>query len=498
MTEPTDHELLADYARTGSEAAFAQIVARHIHLVHSAARRYTGNEAQAEEITQAVFLILARKAGKLSENTVLSGWLYQTARLTAANLAKADFRRQQREQEAYMQSQLNEADAAVWRQIAPLLDHAMGKLGATDRAVLVLRFFENQTNAEAAAALGLAEGAVQKRAHRALEKLRKIFAKQGVTHTAEAIAGTVTANAVVAAPAGLALKIAALAAKGAVVSTSLAALVKGTIKVMAWTKTQTAMVVGVGVLLAVGTTTITVKEIRAHHHYSWQVPKASRDIIRQMPPQVIIVPSVFAKDGGTYRDYTTGGGVMGICQTITNIVRVAYDGQQYRMIFSTGIPDGRFDFFAKGIESSQPFFQKDLQAELKTKLGVVGKLEMRESEVLLLRCRNPNAGGLKPPDSLRRSLNLPENMRGRSETNSLYSINDSLSMLRGFLQTTFVMPVIDQTGLTNNYDFILKWDDASPIHPNKEGIKQALLDQLGLELVPTNMPVETLVIEKVK
>jgi hypothetical protein len=52
MTEPTDHELLADYARTGSESAFAQLVARRINLVHSAARRFTSNDLQAEEITQ--------------------------------------------------------------------------------------------------------------------------------------------------------------------------------------------------------------------------------------------------------------------------------------------------------------------------------------------------------------------------------------------------------------------------------------------------------------
>ncbi len=211
MTEPTDHELLADYARTGNEAAFARLVARHINLVHSAARRFTGNDPQAEEITQAVFLILARKAGSLGQKIILTGWLYQTARLTAANLLKAETRRQMREQEAYMQAQENDSDAAVWRQIAPLLDDAMGRLNATDRTVLLLRYFERQTNAEVAAALGLAEGAVQRRVLRALEKLRKAFAKQGVTHTAQAIAGTVLVNSVQAAPVGMAAKIAATA-----------------------------------------------------------------------------------------------------------------------------------------------------------------------------------------------------------------------------------------------------------------------------------------------
>src|SRR6266481_5082985 len=108
MPELTDHELLAEFARTESETAFATLVTRYVNLVYSTALRFTGNPHQAEEISQAVFIILARKAGKLSSRVVLSGWLYQTARLTAANLLKVEIRRQQREQEAYMQSIVNE------------------------------------------------------------------------------------------------------------------------------------------------------------------------------------------------------------------------------------------------------------------------------------------------------------------------------------------------------------------------------------------------------
>ena len=103
MPEPDDHQLLAAFARTESEPAFAALVKRYVNLVYSTARRFTGNPHQAEEITQAVFIILARKAGKLSPRVVLSGWLYQAARLTSANLVKGKIRRQRREQEAYMQ-----------------------------------------------------------------------------------------------------------------------------------------------------------------------------------------------------------------------------------------------------------------------------------------------------------------------------------------------------------------------------------------------------------
>ena len=96
MTEMDDHALLAEFARNHSEAAFATLARRHVSLVYSAALRFTANAHHAEEITQAVFIILARKADRLRRGTVLSGWLYQTARLTAANVVKGETRRQRR------------------------------------------------------------------------------------------------------------------------------------------------------------------------------------------------------------------------------------------------------------------------------------------------------------------------------------------------------------------------------------------------------------------
>ncbi len=175
MPELNDHELLAEFARNESEAAFAALVARHVNLVYTAALRHTGNRHHAEEITQAVFIILARKAGGLRRGTVLSGWLYQTARLTAANFMKGEIRRQRREQEAYMQSTLNEPDAAAWEEIAPLLDEAMGRLGETDRNAIVLRFFENKTASEVAATLQMNESAAHKRVTRGLEKTASVL-----------------------------------------------------------------------------------------------------------------------------------------------------------------------------------------------------------------------------------------------------------------------------------------------------------------------------------
>jgi RNA polymerase sigma factor (sigma-70 family) len=260
MTELDDHQLLADFTRSESEAAFAALVKRHVNLVYSAAWRFTGNPHHAQEITQAVFIILARKAGKMSPRILLTGWLYQTARLTAANFVKGEIRRQQREQEAYMQSTLNEADTAAWQQIAPLLDEAMGRLGETDRNAILLRFFENKTAQEVGATLKLNEAAAHKRTERALEKLRKFFTKRGVSLSATLIAGAVSTNSVQAAPLGLSATVTAAAAKGAAVSASTLTLIKGALKIMAWTKAKMALVVGVGVLLAAGTSTVVVEK----------------------------------------------------------------------------------------------------------------------------------------------------------------------------------------------------------------------------------------------
>lgn len=261
MTELDDHELLAQYAGAGSEAAFATLVARYVNLVYSAALRSTANRHQAEEITQAVFIILARKAGGLRRAVVLSGWLYQTARLTAANFMRAEARRQRREQEACMQSTLSEAGPAAWEQIAPLLDEAMGCLGETERNAVVLRFFENKSGHEVAAALKLNEAAVYKRVSRALEKLRGYFVKRGVRVSVAVIAGAVAANSVQAAPVGLAAAAAAAAAKGAAVSGSTLAVIEATLKLIAWAKLKIAMAVGLAAILTVGTTTVAVKKL---------------------------------------------------------------------------------------------------------------------------------------------------------------------------------------------------------------------------------------------
>ena len=157
----------------------------------------------AEEVCQAVFITLARKAGALGDKTILSGWLCRTARYTAADELKKLQRRQRREQEAHQGSLVNEPESEVWQRIEPLLEAAMEQLGRKDHDALVLRFFENKSFAEVGSALGAGEDAAKMRVNRALEKLRHHFNRRGVTLGTAAIAGAVAANAVTPASAGL-------------------------------------------------------------------------------------------------------------------------------------------------------------------------------------------------------------------------------------------------------------------------------------------------------
>jgi RNA polymerase sigma factor (sigma-70 family) len=255
-----DMTLVREFATNQSEPAFAALVERHIALIHSAALRQVGDAHLAEEITQAVFIILARKAASLGAKTILSAWLYRTTRYAAADALRTRRRRQAREQEAYMQSTLNEPQEDAWAQLAPLLDDALAELGETDRTALVLRFFENKTAREIAVAMRMKEAGAQKRVARALEKLRALFVKRGVALTATVIAGAVAANSVQAAPAGLAVKVSVVAANGTAVTTSIATLVKGTLKIMTYAKLKFALGITVGILFAGGAVTVAVSQ----------------------------------------------------------------------------------------------------------------------------------------------------------------------------------------------------------------------------------------------
>jgi len=212
----SDQQLLDEYAATQSESAFAQIVARHARFVYSAALRQTGNETAAEEITQAVFVILARKASILCRETALGGWLFRAVRYAAMDARKIEQRRNRRELEA---ARMHSTDAgekpeATWIQMAPLIDEALASLSAKDSHAILLRFFEEKSFRDIGEMLGGNENSARLRVVRALEKLRGFFEKRGIAMSSGLLSSALLVYSSQAAPPALVDSVMGVVASG--------------------------------------------------------------------------------------------------------------------------------------------------------------------------------------------------------------------------------------------------------------------------------------------
>jgi len=240
------HELLRAYALDHSEFAFQELVQRYVDLVYSAAfRRVAGDRQLAEDVTQEVFTDLARKAAALPPIVMLGGWLHRHTGYVASTARRGEQRRRDHERQAVEMNALNEPSAADWSQFAPVLDEAMDEMDAADRDALVLRYFERCELREVGAALGVSDDAAQKRVSRALEKLRQQLARRGITSPATALSAVIMANAVQAAPAGLAGSVTAAALATAAAGGGITATL---LKVMTMTK----VTLGIIGVIAVG------------------------------------------------------------------------------------------------------------------------------------------------------------------------------------------------------------------------------------------------------
>jgi RNA polymerase sigma factor (sigma-70 family) len=247
----TDSELLRRFAEEHFEEAFAKLVSRRLALVYSAALRQVGGDAhRAEDITQEVFIDLARKARSLSRHPALIGWLYTSTHFAAAKLIRTEQRRARREQEAIAMhdSPASPTSQPDWDRVRPVIDAAMHDLDERDRQTVLLRFFDGQPFAQIGAQLGLTENAAQKTVERALDKLQAALARRGVKSSA-AVLGVALANQVGAAtvPATLAAAITSAALAGAAAG----AVTAGTAGVWAaWTTSK--KMAGIGCIVAAG------------------------------------------------------------------------------------------------------------------------------------------------------------------------------------------------------------------------------------------------------
>ena len=259
MQQQTDAELLRDYATNHSETAFGEIVRRYADAIYSAALRQVGNEEQARDVAQTVFVDLARKAVSLNANTLLIGWLYRGTRLAALEQLRTDLRRQHRERQAMEFFDPSPETADDWNAVRPVLDEAIANLGNEDRDALLLRFFKNENLATVGASLGVSEDAAQKRVSRALGKLREFLEQRGIKTTAAALSAVLTANAVQSAPIGFAASLVTGAlAKATIAGSSTTPL----LKLFTFTNMKTAILI---LTLAGGIAGITAVRVQSQH-----------------------------------------------------------------------------------------------------------------------------------------------------------------------------------------------------------------------------------------
>ena len=490
--------LLQTYARDHSEAAFAALVEGQVGLVYSAALRQVHDAQAAEDVTQAVFIILARNAKRLAHHPALSGWLLQTTRYVANAHIRAAVHRVRREQEAAMLSDSNESSSATWVQLEPLLDEAMASLGETDRAVLALRYFEDKSSAEIGRQLNLTEETARKRTNRALEKLRKFFGKRGVATSATAIADAVSTNAVQAAPHALAKTIAAVAlAKGAAASASTLTLIKGALKIMAWTKAKTIIVAGAVVLLAtgVGTVVVTKTKVELPGSQSYEAifehpDGSSLKQLEQAPPVLIVRPTQYPGKGSGV--WTASGRGVFVGASLADLFAWAYGTDPIRAVIPDNLQKMTYDYL-----NTLPDPNAALREQLKKQFNLVARKEVRPMDVVILQVKDPAR-----LDSFRsKGGQFACYGFGMGNWQTRCFTNASLSYLaEQDVQGYYKKPCVLRADRDIKYDFMLKWEEPGLTGEKRlaalRPVIESQINQLGLEIVPGRESIEALIVEQ--
>ena len=279
MTELTDAELLEAAAR-GSRDALGRIARRYVGFVYNAALRQVHDERHlAEDVTQAVFVILSRKVHHMKSGTLLHGWLFTTARYAAANALKMRKRRIHHERVAAgMRSEAVEHEPV--EAVTPLLDEALADLREPDRCAILLSYCGGKTYREVGAEIGMSEEGARKRVERAVNRMRQFFARRGVAVTGAAVVATLKHSAsAVTPPPGLVESILTCMAAPTVSSASVGALAKGVIHMMTWGQLKIA-----GAMTAIVLTTLVGAGAAMLNHHS-----APADDKSAPPPATAVV-----------------------------------------------------------------------------------------------------------------------------------------------------------------------------------------------------------------
>jgi len=276
-----DWQCLRKFVADGSQEAFSSVVSAHLSLVYSAALRQVRDRHLAEDVTQSVFLVLARKAKGLRPGASLAAWLLVTTRYLALDALDARARRERHEREAaaMANSHTPPIDPAQWDAMSPHLDAALASLSGKDREAIALRYFQDRSFKEVAQAMGMTVETARQRVHRATMRMRAFFATRGAPVALEAIGPMILAHAVHAAPAGLAISATAAVAADHAVGGALTG--KGTVLLMALTKTK----------IAIGAAALLLLSGGALVAYKAAAPPAERVVVLS-GPAITIPPAI--------------------------------------------------------------------------------------------------------------------------------------------------------------------------------------------------------------
>jgi len=501
-----DIELLQEFVSRHSEEAFRALVERHIDFVYATALRQLGNTHGAEEVTQAVFIDLARKAAVIPPKTILSGWLFRAARFTAAKTVRSELRRQRREWEvASMEATVHENKMeSLWEKLEPILNEALEELSEKDRSAVLLRFFEKKALREVGERLGLNEDAAKKRVARAVEKLRLIFQRRGIAMSSAVLLAALSTQTIQATPIGLAASVAASAVlKGTALTTSTVTLGKGILNLMAISKVKAAAAAAAALLLVGGTATyVVVQKIRPHPQLAATMVESADDVLAleiidtmnsgslDNAPPLVFLRVYDGLDRSTGTIGTSNGKVMGRAVPIRELLADAYGTtpSKLRMAGQTALPDHRVDYLV-----SLPSGQKEaLQQVISAKLGLTVQRENRLEDVYVLTAHSGQFTGLQP--RVRRGGGSSVN-----NTDGQITINNgTIDSLARSLEQVIQRPIVNETGLRDRFDIFLTWDEPGEQQPASDAVKKALSEQLGLELSPDKRDLEILLVQSGK
>jgi uncharacterized protein (TIGR03435 family) len=338
------------------------------------------------------------------------------------------------------------------------------------------------------------------------------------------LTAALSANSVAAAPAVLTQSVTALAvAKGGAAGRSTLTLIKGVLKLMAWANAKTALVAAAIILLATGATTVALKEYQDHRTEAWEIPSpdnppANFGFNFPNPPEVRIKPSIYPgfklssgpasalipqPDGSFIKTNSNPWTAIGLGVTLADIVRTAYEADSVQTAFLTSLPSNKlYDYVSNLPERSG----RPLQELLRKQFGLTGHWEILETNVLVLKDSNPDNPGLKPAESLMHSLDITNlglydrftgcerEVAGRS----VYIDQTIATLIQQLeLEKYCDLPIIDETDLTNRFDFFFKHPAFWGASSAQAAYKDALATQLGLELAPARRQVKMLIVTKV-